>query len=131
MQATGLQLLHEGLGGGSTGRLLRELEAQHPKSCDTDMAGCGALNPVNHFLESAPRVFTLQLAWESHSEQPADIAVTLAAIDEEVGLLSCAGQACFRLGCRRMEQWQWRLFSSSSSGTGGSTLPTHCLHVSI
>jgi hypothetical protein len=80
-----LRLLHESLGGCSTGALLREAEAQQQKSCDTDVAGCGSLNSVNHFLQRAPRVFTLQLTWESHSEQPADIAGTLAAIDEEVG----------------------------------------------
>ena len=43
------------------GALLRDAEAQHRKSCDTDMRGCGALNSVNHFLQAAPRVFTLQV----------------------------------------------------------------------
>lgn len=85
LQATGLRYMFEASPSSSTGCLLRELEAQHSKSCDQDMGGCGMPNSVNHFLERAPRVFTLQLTWESHSEQPADIAATLAAIDEEVG----------------------------------------------
>jgi len=70
----------------STGALLREAEVQLRKSCDTDVGGCGALNSVNHFLQHAPRVFTLQVAWESHNEQPEAIATTLAALDEEVGV---------------------------------------------
>ena len=37
-----------------------------------------------HALERAPRVFTLQLAWESHNEEPANIAATLAAVSERV-----------------------------------------------
>ncbi|KAL4433796.1 hypothetical protein ABPG75_000237 [Micractinium tetrahymenae] len=86
-QATVLHMLRGAYGDSlSTGQLLREAEAQHHKSCDKDMGGCGRPCPVNHFLLRAPRVFTLQLAWESHSEQSADIAATLAAIDEEVDL---------------------------------------------
>ncbi|KAL4450739.1 hypothetical protein ABPG77_001095 [Micractinium sp. CCAP 211/92] len=85
-QATGLRYMFEASPSSTTGCLLRELEAQHSKSCDEDMGGCGMPNSVNHFLERAPRVFTLQLTWESHSEQPADIAATLAAIDEEIDL---------------------------------------------
>ena len=75
-----------------TGALLREAEAQQRKSCDTDVGGCGALNSVNHFLQHAPRVFTLQVAWESHNEPLEAIATTLAALDEEVGL--CGKEAC-------------------------------------
>ena len=45
----------------SLGALLREAEAQQRKSCDTDVGGCGAFNGVNHLLERAPRVFTLQV----------------------------------------------------------------------
>ena len=78
-----LRLLSDGRA--SMGGLLREAEAQHCKSCDTDVGGCGAPNPVNHFLDRAPRVFTLQLAWESQQEEPADISATLAAVDAEVG----------------------------------------------
>ena len=48
--------------------------------------GCNVLLPVVHALVSAPRVFTLQLAWESHQEQPHNIAATLAAVDERVSL---------------------------------------------
>ncbi|KAL4433799.1 hypothetical protein ABPG75_000240 [Micractinium tetrahymenae] len=86
-QATVLHMLRGAYGDGlSTGQLLREAEVQHHKSCDEDLAGCGRPCPVNSFLLRAPRVFTLQLAWESHSEHPGDIAATLAAIDEEVDL---------------------------------------------
>ncbi len=47
--------------------------------------GCGALYPVSHSLEGAPpRVFTLQLAWESHSEEPSAIAATMRAVGEQV-----------------------------------------------
>ena len=94
------------------------------------MAGCGTLNPVNHFLQSAPRVFTLQLTWESHTEQPADIAATLAAIDEQVGLQLCrpsmlwAGPPADGAVARRQ-------VNGSSSGAGGSALPTHSLHACI
>ena len=38
-QATGLRLVRNNRGGGSTGALLRQLEAQHQKSCDEDLAG--------------------------------------------------------------------------------------------
>lgn len=37
-----------------------------------------------HALVHAPRVFTLQLAWQSHHEEPAAIAATLASVDERV-----------------------------------------------
>ena len=86
LQAAALQLQQFVRGeDDSTGSLLREAEAQHRKSCDTDVGGCGALNSVNHFLQHAPRVFTLQVAWESHNEPPEAIATTLAALDEVVG----------------------------------------------
>jgi hypothetical protein len=32
-----------------------------------------------------PRVFTLQLVWESHEEEPASIGATLRAITDQVG----------------------------------------------
>jgi hypothetical protein len=48
--------------------------------------GCGAKLAAIHHLERAPpRVFTLQLAWESQQESPAHIAATLAAVTERVG----------------------------------------------
>lgn len=34
---------------------------QEMKSCDVDLAGCGRPNGVNHFLQRAPRVFTLNV----------------------------------------------------------------------
>ena len=49
-----------------------------------DIGGCGQRGPVNHLLGSQPRVFTLQLGWESHGEAPEAIAATLAAVDETV-----------------------------------------------
>ncbi len=134
----------------SLGALLAEDAAQHLKSCDTDVRGCGQPNPVTHELQEVPRVFTLQVglaadgarqglqqgiaamgngrrvgvwptcmqllaercaycaggwecglgdhrishnpfwreqvAWQSHSEEPADIAETLAAIRETVSV---------------------------------------------
>lgn len=82
LQATTLRLLCAV--SDSMGTLLREAEAQIMKSCDTDLLGCGTSNPVNHFLDRAPRVFTLQVAWESDNETPEAISGTLAALDEEV-----------------------------------------------
>ena len=70
-----------------------------------DVGGCGAPNAMYHFLQHPPRVFTLQLAWESHSEPPESIAATLAAVDEQVclggtggGVFGCLGEwpACQR-----------------------------------
>ena len=49
-----------------------------------DIGGCGQRGPVDHHLGSQPRVFTLQLGWESHGEAPEAIAATLAAVDETV-----------------------------------------------
>lgn len=130
------------------------------KSCDVDLAGCGRRNGVNHFLQRAPRVFTLnvsggakswaelpgclasgkwpaaatarslaaaecytllllasrsatvtvwlslhllaspprhppalQLCWTTMEEDPADIAATMAAVDETVSCGRCAGSS--------------------------------------
>lgn len=50
--------------------------------------GCGALYPVSLSLEGGPpRVFTLQLAWESHSQEPATIGATMQAVGEQVRAL--------------------------------------------
>jgi hypothetical protein len=88
LQATALRLAaleEEGsVRGASLGRLLRLIEQQARKTCDSDVGGCGAWNPVSHFLDRAPRVFTLQLAWESQREESADIAATLAAVEDSV-----------------------------------------------
>ena len=43
------------------------------------------MNPVATQLQAAPRVFSLQIAWQTNHETPADIAATLSAVDEEVG----------------------------------------------
>ncbi|KAL4450736.1 hypothetical protein ABPG77_001092 [Micractinium sp. CCAP 211/92] len=70
----------------SMGQLFRQLEMQLQKSCDRDLGGCGAKNCVSCSLTSAPRVFTVQLAWESHREEAHSVAATLANIDEQVDL---------------------------------------------
>lgn len=49
-----------------------------------DVGGCGVKNSVSHALLRPPRVFTLQLGWSSHREDPHSIARTLAAVDETV-----------------------------------------------
>ena len=72
--------------GATLGQLLRGLEQQHQKKCDTDAGGCDAPSSVQHFLRlraaRPPAVFTLQLAWESQRENPEDIRDTLATISE-------------------------------------------------
>ncbi|KAL4433789.1 hypothetical protein ABPG75_000230 [Micractinium tetrahymenae] len=70
----------------SMGQLFKQLESLHQKSCDKDLDGCGAKNNVSCRLTSSPQVFAVQLAWESHREEPQSIAATLAAIDEKVDL---------------------------------------------
>ena len=62
-QATTLRLL--GSLHTSLGALLAEDAAQHLKSCDTDVRGCGQANPVTHVLQAVPRVFTLQVGSRS------------------------------------------------------------------
>lgn len=48
--------------------------------------GCGRLWPVSQALAAPPpRVFTLQLVWESHEVEPAGIASALRAVRDEVG----------------------------------------------
>lgn len=70
------------------GALLRLLHDQERKTCDKEESGCGAWNPVNHFLDvnHPPAVFTLQLAWESHAEESFDIAGSLSTLTEHVDL---------------------------------------------
>ena len=72
--------------GARMGTLLAAIEQQQQKSCDSDVGGCNRLYGVTHVLEAAPQVFTLQLAWESQQEAGADVAATLAAVDEVVDL---------------------------------------------
>jgi hypothetical protein len=62
---------------------MQELQAQDMKSCNTDVGGCGRPSSLQQFLEeTAPRVFTMQLAWESQQESGQAICETLAAIQE-------------------------------------------------
>eukprot|EP00887_Chlorella_sp_A99_P005123 scaffold25.g5123.t1 len=94
-QATSLRVMGPLLGEGgslSLGSLLRQIESQHQKSCNTDVGGCGAPNPITHVLQGEPpRVFSLQLAWESNQVAPADIAATMQQVQEalDVGELYC------------------------------------------
>lgn len=65
---------------------LQELGAQDLKSCDTDVGGCGRRSSILHFLQGTPpRVFTMQLAWESQRESGEAISDTLSAIQEVAG----------------------------------------------
>ena len=41
------------------------LPAMLQKSCDSDLGGCNRQLGLTHYLEAPPRVFTLQLGWES------------------------------------------------------------------
>ena len=76
-----------GAGAGGLGALLRAIEAQQPKSCDSDVGGCGAPSPPTHVLQGhPPRVFSLQLAWETSQVAPADISATLAAVEDSLDL---------------------------------------------
>ncbi len=54
--------------------------------CLLGAGGCGARLPAAHVVDRAraPRVFTLCLDWGAPLQQPADIAATLAAVDERV-----------------------------------------------
>jgi hypothetical protein len=84
-QAAALRLVAEP--GSSLGAVLREIEAQAPKTCDTDAGGCGHRNRVNRFLQAPPpRVFTLQLSWGTHAEDPEDIGAALRAVQERLQL---------------------------------------------
>ena len=82
VSATALRTVAAAFGSTSTGQLLRMVEEQVQKSCDTDVGGCNVRYSVRHSLTHAPRVFTLQLAWESNSEARADILGTLEAVQE-------------------------------------------------
>ena len=57
--------------------------------------GCNARLPPVHALDPsrAPRIFSLQLAWESQREEAIDIAATLYAVTEVVSCRSC-GACC-------------------------------------
>lgn len=48
--------------------------------------GCNKSTPVTTRLQEAPRVFSLQIAWQSNHESPEDIGATLGALDETVEL---------------------------------------------
>ncbi|KAL4433821.1 hypothetical protein ABPG75_000262 [Micractinium tetrahymenae] len=73
------------LGANTMGKRLKAL-AEMYKSCDDEKGGCGAKRPVWHRLVHAPHVFTLQLAWRSHSEAPEDIGAALRALEGALAL---------------------------------------------
>lgn len=56
------------------------------KTCDSDIGGCDKRQPVRRVVEAPlPRIFTLQIAWQSHRETPHNIAETMGAVQEQVG----------------------------------------------
>lgn len=62
--------------------IIREIEAQNVKRCDSDPPhyGCNTPTSVTRTLHNVPSVFTVQLAWEP--DVPGDaIAGTLALVD--------------------------------------------------
>ncbi|KAL4433818.1 hypothetical protein ABPG75_000259 [Micractinium tetrahymenae] len=73
------------LGANTMGKRPKE-SAKLYKSCDVDKGGCGSKQPVSHCLLRAPDVFTLQLAWRSHSEAPEDIGAALRALEGTLAL---------------------------------------------
>lgn len=75
------------------------------KSCDTDEGGCGQMSSIQHLLEGTPpRVFTMQLAWESHAESADAIRDTLAAVQEVQHLPAparmCPSSCAHHRGCQ-------------------------------
>eukprot|EP00887_Chlorella_sp_A99_P005124 scaffold25.g5124.t1 len=97
-EATALRLLGGAVGGGlSLGRLVRAVEDQTTKTCDRDAGGCGMANSVKQLLEWPPRVASLQLAWQSPREAPADIAATLRQASDCTRTCARAGAARYRL----------------------------------
>lgn len=70
----------------SFGGVLGELAKQF-KTCDSDIGGCDKRQPVRRVVEAPlPRIFTLQIAWQSHRETPHNIAETMGAVQEQLWL---------------------------------------------
>lgn len=44
--------------------------------------GCGEINGIQHILERPPKVFAMQIAWESQNESAEDINATMSVIRE-------------------------------------------------
>lgn len=87
VSATALRMVRAAYGAAaSTAQLLRQIEEQTMKSCDTEKGGCDAKLHVRHTLVNIPSVFTLQLAWETNCEAPEDIRATLDAVQEKTKL---------------------------------------------
>ena len=99
-----------------------------PPTCTAlpqDLGGCGVRNSVTYRLARLPRVFTLQLAWESNQEGPDKIAATLAAVDETVRCFARAGSRCQRWWAA---VWLRAGPAVEAAGHGGvSTEPLLCL----
>ncbi|DBA77474.1 TPA: hypothetical protein ACH3X1_009298 [Trebouxia sp. C0004] len=69
------------------GYTLREIEAQSLKSCDDENGGCGFKNCVLHSLVSQPpKVFTMQLAWQTDNESKQDIKAAMMGLREVLDL---------------------------------------------
>ncbi|KAK9809101.1 hypothetical protein WJX72_009369 [[Myrmecia] bisecta] len=86
VSATALRLVKTFSVDETFGMILRQIEGNHQKTCDTDRGGCGNKLSVRHFLNSVPLIFTLQLAWESQQEEGQDILDTLNGVEEEVDI---------------------------------------------
>ena len=58
-----------------------------PVPCLQDVGGCGLKNSVVYSLAYLPRVFTLQVLWDSHCNfsDSASTGAVLMALNEQVG----------------------------------------------
>lgn len=75
------------LPGQPLGCTLRELESHSLKSCDDEKGGCGVRNRVQHCLVSQPpKVFTMQLAWQTDNESKQDIKAAMMGLREGLDL---------------------------------------------
>ncbi|DBA68220.1 TPA: hypothetical protein ACH3X2_013837 [Trebouxia sp. C0005] len=75
------------LPGQPLGHTLRELESHSLKSCDHEKGRCGVRNRVQHCLVShPPKVFTMQLAWQTDSESKLDIKAAMMGLREGLDL---------------------------------------------
>ena len=87
VSATALRMIRAAYGAAaSTAQLLRQIEEQTMKTCDSEKGGCDRKLHVRHTLVNIPAVFTLQLAWETNCESPEDIRATLDAVQEKTKL---------------------------------------------
>lgn len=118
-----------------------------PSSYAQTVGGCGMKNSVVHTLNSLPLVFTLQVGWSSHHEQPHSVAATLAAVDDTVSRcceVHCAGsqvpffswllhiasqtstKATLHLPHPRSRSWTWPRCTQGSGAACGTTCCAPC-----